>query len=94
MYEGKNTSCEKGNEYGICKGFRECKDKTWSDCKGEEPVAEICDGKDNNCSGKIDEDLNNCCVCGNKICETFCGEDVKTCLTDCAVCGNNKCEPG
>jgi hypothetical protein len=94
LYEGKNTSCEKGNEYGICKGFRECKDKTWSDCKGEEPVAEICDGKDNNCNEKIDEDLNNCCVCGNKICETFCGEDVKTCLTDCAVCGNNKCEPG
>jgi hypothetical protein len=53
LYEGKNTSCEKGNEYGICKGYRECKDKTWSDCKGEEPVAEICDGKDTTAMRKL-----------------------------------------
>jgi hypothetical protein len=94
LYEGTKSSCGIGNEYGVCEGNRECKDKKWTACSGEVPSKETCDGADNNCNGNTDENLSNCCVCGNKICESFCGEDIKTCLTDCAVCGNGKCEPG
>ena len=45
-------------DVGICrKGKQTCqKDKQWGSCEGEQPPkAERCDGKDNNCNGKIDE---------------------------------------
>jgi hypothetical protein len=94
VHEGRKSACELGNEYGVCAGYRECKDKSLTFCMGDIPSIEECDGIDNNCDSKTDENLSNCCVCGNKECESFCGEDVKTCAVDCMVCGNNKCEPG
>lgn len=42
---------------GIClRGRRTCSYDGWSDCLGEVgPEPEICDGRDNNCNGSIDE---------------------------------------
>ena len=51
---------------GLCQaGVQLCKAGFWSECKGESlPLPEICDNKDNNCNGLIDEGvLSSCGTC-------------------------------
>ncbi len=54
-----NTGSLKGN---CRKGERLCDDKgEWGDCKGEvSPKAETCNFQDDDCDGKVDEDLPDC----------------------------------
>ena len=66
---GKTKACFTGDAKNRGKG--ECKDglqfcvkngSAWSDCTGETvAIEEFCDGKDNNCDGKVDEGL--ACEC-------------------------------
>ena len=58
--EGLFRSC--GSDVGECvAGIETCTQGEWSQCFGEvAPADEICDGKDNNCDGFVDEDLPNC----------------------------------
>ena len=51
-----------GSDVGECvAGIETCSLGEWSQCFGEvAPAEEICDGKDNNCDGFVDEDLPNC----------------------------------
>jgi hypothetical protein len=59
--EGAARSCYSGSlatrDIGLCQSGRQiCEKGLWGDCKGESlPSREICDGKDNNCDGQIDE---------------------------------------
>ncbi|MCK6512883.1 hypothetical protein L6R29_23385 [Myxococcota bacterium] len=52
-YDGPANTANKG----ICRpGKQECKSGKWEACIGQTtPQAEICDGKDNDCNGQIDE---------------------------------------
>jgi hypothetical protein len=53
--EGETRTCELENEYGVCPGEMYCEGKVgWSVCDATEPTAEICDGKDNDCDGAVD----------------------------------------
>ena len=60
-FSGKSGCIKSGTGYtckGICKaGMQVCsKAGKWGSCTGEvTPTTEVCDGKDNNCEGKIDE---------------------------------------
>lgn len=63
--DGSKRAC--GNEEkGSCrKGTETCKDGKWGACEGEvKPVAEDCNGKDDDCDGSIDEDLSGSCYTG------------------------------
>ncbi len=54
-------------------GKQTCKAGQWGQCAGQVlPQQEICDGKDNNCSGRVDEDLL-------KNCTTACGSGFVSC---------------
>ena len=97
---GKCPGCidRDGDGYGVgadCLG---------PDCNDNDPAihpgaAEVCDGVDNNCDGRIDEgfelrsDNNNCGVCGRvcaqgrSCCEGTC-VDTQTSPTHCGVCNN------
>jgi len=57
--ENKNA---KGEVIGLCPGTRSCGENGLSDCIGPPPELETCDGIDNDCDGKTDE---NTCNDGN-----------------------------
>jgi hypothetical protein len=50
-----------GSNVGECReGTRQCAGGTWGECTGETtPSAEVCNGKDDNCDGQVDEDCIN-----------------------------------
>jgi hypothetical protein len=75
-----------------------CKDGTYQancSCKRiTEPGTEICDGKDNDCDGQVDENTDVCGICGGdgKSCLDCAGKPFGTAIKDaCGVCnGDNK----
>jgi hypothetical protein len=86
---GKTRKCypadPKTEGVGICSaGIQECTELgVWGMCIGAiTPREEICDGKDNNCDGRIDEDLTMHCYTGSKETEGvgICRAGIKTCV--------------
>jgi len=82
--QGEQRICYTGNQEqvgkGVChNGIQLCEvGGVWSQtCLGEKgPSEEICDGKDNNCNGIIDEGVSNSCgECGAELVETCNGID-------------------
>ena len=52
-------ACDITNEFGTCRGVEMCAGSEGMLCFGQTPVAEICNGFDDNCNGEIDEDFVN-----------------------------------
>jgi hypothetical protein len=48
--------CEITNDIGTCTGEESCVDGIW-ECDALEPIAEVCDAKDNDCNGEADDGL-------------------------------------
>ena len=42
----------------------------------------------------LSSDISSTCACGDTVCDTACGENVKTCPFDCKGCGDGICQPG
>jgi hypothetical protein len=51
-----STACSTVNGLGTCKGARVCSEAGLSACDAKEPAAETCNGEDDDCDGKTDED--------------------------------------
>ena len=45
--------CDVSNEWGTCEGSQTCSGGDWL-CDAATPLAEVCDGKDNDCDGVVD----------------------------------------
>lgn len=52
---GLQTACSVSNSHGICQGTRGCTSGGLTACSADTPVAEVCDGADNNCDDVADE---------------------------------------
>ena len=52
------TSCLQTTEFGTCLGARACTASGLTPCDAQEPVAETCNGKDDDCDGETDEELS------------------------------------
>ena len=68
-----------GYERGECHtGTQTCANNVWSSCQGGIlPVAEVCDGKDNDCNGKFDDGI--VCECDPNSPPLPCGSNVGMC---------------
>ncbi len=83
--DGAGTVCYVANEFGSCFGDRVCKATGLTDCDAATPMAESCNGIDDDCDEAVDEDTggNDCfvtnqfgscpgtdaCVGGKLVCE-------------------------
>ena len=74
--DGSTQLC--GTNVGECKqGIQVCSSGKWGPCLGEvKPTPEVCDGKDNDCDGEVDEGLT--VPCGSSIGE--CKSGVRICI--------------
>ena len=52
--DSSGAECLVSNQYGACPGVEVCNEGKPS-CDAPEPMAELCDGKDNDCDGEVDE---------------------------------------
>ena len=80
--------CFNRNEYGKCPGLTVCTIYDGVSCEGPEPMAEICNGIDDNCNGSTDENLTGQeCVRENEYgtCGGFTVCDAMTGGTDCSA---------
>jgi hypothetical protein len=55
--EGRSTPCRRANGLGTCPGIRECVDGTLTDCSAREAAAESCNREDDDCDGRIDDEI-------------------------------------
>jgi hypothetical protein len=67
---GTVIACTTESAHGICEGHRTCQGAAgWTACDAPIPIAEVCDGLDNNCNDQIDEGVlgtaENCSACGD-----------------------------
>jgi hypothetical protein len=92
---GLATTCAKTSAFGTCTGRRTCQAAGLGPCDAPEPVAEVCNTKDDDCDGLVNEDSPDCCVCGDGKCDggAPCSETLETCPFDCHVCGDGRCSP-
>jgi hypothetical protein len=56
--EGATTACFVVNDFGSCPGERACKASGLTECDGQEPKAETCNDKDDDCDGEADEEIS------------------------------------
>ncbi len=85
--EGAMGACDQVNESGACQGTFACEDGLITDCDAKTPAPESCNYEDDDCNGKVDDDVVSVpCVlensygscAGRTLCvagETFCQGD-------------------
>jgi len=73
--DGEERNC--GSNLGECTvGTEGCIGGQWTECTGQVPSDELCDGKDNDCDGEVDgAQLQEVCGTNNGACE----EGIRTC---------------
>ena len=63
--EGLSRTCTVTNSFGTCTGIETCSNGNWVGCTAKTPTAEICNNIDDNCDGRVDEDLSRACSITN-----------------------------
>ena len=55
---GRTRSCIRSNAIGTCTGLQTCDPATgWDACSAAAPAEEVCNGRDDDCDGAVDDDV-------------------------------------
>lgn len=65
--KGQKRPCQIKNDNGTCTGQETCDGTAFTGCDAQVPAPEICDGKDNDCNGKTDDNVPDV-TCGKGEC--------------------------
>ncbi|MDX2008601.1 MAG: MopE-related protein [Myxococcaceae bacterium] len=66
---GQTMPCEVTNSFGTCLGSSTCTPPMgWAECTARTPIAELCNGRDDDCDGMTDEEIPDV-TCGVGECE-------------------------
>jgi len=84
-----STDCFIESLFGKCFGERYCSAGGLTDCDAQDPIKELCDGEDNDCDTKVDEDSDICS--GGKECKCVGASCGCTCAEPFVDCGDGKC---
>ncbi len=78
--DGVSRKCGSNTTLGICsQGVQKCINGEWGYCENEvHPQNEICNNLDDNCNGKIDEDISR--SCGNSPLTGKCKNGIQKCV--------------
>ncbi len=94
-WQDPSTTCSNTTVDGTCSGTRACASATLSSCSAKSPMAEVCNGLDDNCNGSIDEGGDALCSNGGLGCVTATCGGVAGCSTSInagfCVIGNAVC---
>lgn len=84
-----------------CPGEKPSCDEATNTCSCEPSGAEVCDGKDNDCNGTVDDSFAQVCVacmtdadCGDANSGRVCHDTSKTCVDGCRGRAGNGCKAG
>ncbi len=62
--EGAERGCTRSTEAGTCGGVETCKPgQGWVGCSAKTPTAEVCNGEDDDCDGKLDDGAGGGVAC-------------------------------
>jgi Notch-like protein len=103
--QGCYTGSQQTRNVGLCSdGLQTCMTGAWGSCNGDvTPVAELCDGDDNDCDNQIDENdpegggncntnLQGVCAAGTETCQSGnlnCVQNVQSSSETCDLLDNN-----
>jgi len=83
------SACERSNGFGTCTGIQTCQGLLGYVCNAQDPVAELCNDRDDDCDGSTDEDFKlggevpatteHCGSCGFDCSVRFANSDVVSC---------------
>jgi hypothetical protein len=91
---GGNVPCEVPNKLGECKaGTTHCQNGQLKCLQILAPTAEVCDGKDNDCNGQVDDKLLDVGGACNTMLEGICAAGSEVCEGGAKVCKQNL-QPG
>ncbi len=57
---GRTLGCTGASAFGACEGVRVCDGESWAPCTASAALPELCDGRDNDCDGNVDEGYGRC----------------------------------
>jgi hypothetical protein len=80
---GASTDCAVGNELGTCQGERRCDSEGLTACSAGAPVAELCNGVDDDCNGLTDDGFEGL----GEACD---GPDEDACATGVTTCSQGE----
>jgi len=87
------TACRVTNAAGSCEGLRVCEEGGLTDCDAATPAPEVCNGRDDDCNGLVDDGATIRAECGAYVCAGVLG-CLGACATDADCASGWVCDRG
>ena len=83
---GAESDCANTNAFGTCSGVLKCGPDGQSECLAAVPLAEVCNGRDDDCDGQTDEDFPESGAACDSEDDDACEDDALSCIDGLLAC--------